>query len=143
MVSLLKIGSSSESQRCYNIKSYSSTIFKRYDTHNGVVDGKGVRMEFHLTIDAPNTDSLHIYECFIRGEIFSGEIELDSSLLSIHDGSMDSRIIRFEGASIYSLDEVYDLANSGQRLAYVKFVADQAEFDEVEFLSYRHYEKCL
>ncbi|MFR9650568.1 MAG: hypothetical protein SNG35_00895 [Rikenellaceae bacterium] len=140
MVSLLKVGTSSESQRCYNIKSFSSTIFKQFDARNGVVDAGRVRMEFHVTIDAPGADELAIYSCFIRSEPFSGEIELDSSLLSIHDGSMESRVMRFDGASIYSLEEDYDLDNSGQRLVHVKFVADHAEFDSVEFFSYRYYE---
>lgn len=140
MVSLLKIGADSESQRCYNIKAFSSTIIKRFDTRNGVVDGKGVRMEFDLTIDAPSKDELYIYECFVDGINFSGEIELDSSLLSIHDGSMDCRVMRFDGATIFSLEESYDLDNGGQRLVHIRFVADRAEFDDVEFYSYRHYE---
>ena len=85
-----------------------------------------------LTIVVPNKPEPEIYQWFVNQELLSGRIVIEFPPQANNLGQ-DSKVLEFDGALCYSIEEEYHIGNTQRRLLRLSLVAEKVVIDEITF----------
>lgn len=102
-------------------------------SYNGLrPDGNGKCESIELSLVAPGRDDMTLYNWFINGDELSGRILFDLTSTAPDDAN-PTRILLFEEARCFSLQEFYDKDTRFRRLLKLAFESDSVTIEDTEF----------
>lgn len=122
-----------EYTNAFSVLKFKFTMGKQYSKSIGAIDMKTFFSEFSVEIAGDESMRMFLYECYINHELVSGEIVVDNSQNSIYDNEPDTRIFKFENATLFRLNENYDLDSPDKYCFAIGFVSERVTVDEAEF----------
>ena len=87
-----------------------------------------------ITIVAPGKEDLSLYDWYINRTLLSGRIVFDLSGQAMFDEQ--PKILLFEGASCFSLNESYHIDQETRRLLHIEITAEETMVDSISFKNY-------
>lgn len=122
-----------EYTNAFNVLKFNFSIGKQYSKSIGAVDMKTFFSEFSVEIAGDESMRMFLYECYINHELVSGEIAVDNSQNSIYDNEPDTRLFKFENATLFRLNENYDLGSHDKYCFAIGFVCERVTVDDTAF----------
>ena len=84
-----------------------------------------------LVVVAPGKEDLNLYEWYINNDTLSGRVVIDLQTMSEPDSVM--KLLEFEDAHCYSIQEEYQIDTQRRRCLRLSFVAERITVNEIEF----------
>lgn len=100
--------------------------------HNHFKPDTDARCEtMELVVVAPGKEDLNLYEWYINNDTLSGRVVIDLQTMSEPDSVM--KLLEFEDAHCYSIQEEYQIDTQRRRCLRLSFVAERITVNEIEF----------
>ena len=107
------------------------SLFRR--SHNDLRPDSAAQCEsVEITVVAPGKDDMTLHQWFMNGDEMSGRIVFDLTSTAADDAN-PTRILRFEDARCYVLEEMYDKNTRFRRLLKLAFEADSITMEDLDF----------
>lgn len=102
-------------------------------SHNDLrPDGVAQCDSIEITVVAPGKEDMTLHDWFMKRDEMSGRIVFDLSSVAADDAN-PTRILRFEDARCYMLEESYDKNTRFRRLLKLAFEADSITLEDIDF----------
>ena len=102
-------------------------------SHNDLrPDGVAQCDSVEITVVAPGKEDMTLHDWFMKRDEMSGRIVFDLSSVAADDAN-PTRILRFEDARCYMLEESYDKNTRFRRLLKLAFEADSITLEDIDF----------
>ncbi|MBO4249758.1 MAG: hypothetical protein J5884_00725 [Paludibacteraceae bacterium] len=102
-------------------------------SHNDLrPDGRAQCDSVEITVVSPAKEDMTLFDWFMNGDEMSGRIVFDLSSLSTDDSNPE-KILYFEDARCFALEESYDKDTRFRRLLRLSFEADKISTEEIDF----------
>lgn len=104
--------------------------FMRHHNHfKPDTDAKCDKVE--VVVVAPGKEDLNLYEWYISNGTQNGRLTYE--LQSAKTGATETKILLFEGAYCYSIEEEYQINTNQKRFLRLSFVAEKITINDVNF----------
>ena len=84
-----------------------------------------------LVVVAPGMEDLNLYEWYINNDTLCGRVVIDLQTMSEANSMM--KLVEFEDAYCYSIQEEYHIDEQRRRFLRLSFVAEKISVNEIEF----------
>ena len=118
--------------KSYKVVTCRVLVGRGYNQFRPDQDAMGKALD--VTFIAPTKEDLNLYEWYISGASQSGRLVIDLSNISL-DNTTAQKIIEFEDATCYSLEETYDISAPVRRLFTFGIMAERLTINEQTFKS--------
>lgn len=126
---------SGEDAQTFNVVAFDFDISKTFNDRVGIIDARDNFSEIMVQVIADEDVNLSLFDSYINNIPLSGYITVDNSQNSIYDNEPDVRVIKFEEANIFSLNDSYNIEDKNQRTLNIRLASKKAVVDDVEFVS--------
>lgn len=102
-------------------------------SHNDLrPDGAAYCDSVEIAVIAPGKEDMTLHDWFMNGDEMSGRIVFDLSSSASEDAN-PTKILRFEDARCFTLEEWYDKNTRFRRLLKLAFEADSITMEDIDF----------
>ncbi len=126
---------SGEKAQTFNVLAFDFDISKAFNDRVGIIDARDNFSDIMVRVIADEDINLSLFDSYINNIPLSGYITVDNSQNSIYDNEPDVRVIKFEEACIFSLNDNYNIEDKSQRTLNIRLASKKVIVDDVEFVS--------
>lgn len=117
----------------FNVLRFKFSMGKQYSKSIGTIDMRTFFSEFTAEVVGDESMRMFLYGCYISHELVSGHIVVDNSQNSIYDNEPDTRLFKFDNATLFQLNENYDWESQDRYRFTIGFVCEQVTVDDTDF----------